>query len=88
MRSDQVAHGFFWLDLDNFQGWRQHKLFGQPVPLLDCPNIEFFSPYIQSETLFVFQFMSTVFCPSAVLHYEKSESVLLTTTSQSLKDCL
>lgn len=87
MRSDQIAQGFSWLNLENLQGWRQHNLFGQLVPMLDCPNVEFFSPYTQSETLLVFQFMSTVFCPPAGHHCEKPESVLLTATSQTLEDC-
>lgn len=42
MRSDQVAQGFFWLNLENLQGWRQHSLFGESVPILDCLHVEFF----------------------------------------------
>lgn len=34
--------GLFLVDLENLQERRQHNLFGQPVAMPDCPNVEFF----------------------------------------------
>lgn len=38
MRSDQVTQGIIQLSLKNLQGQRQHIIFGQPVPVFDCPH--------------------------------------------------
>jgi len=50
MRSAQVARGgFAWSDLENLQGWRLRILFGQPVLLRGCPQLEKKSLYVCSE---------------------------------------
>lgn len=34
--SDQVTHGSAWSSFKNIQGWRLHRLCGQPIHITDC----------------------------------------------------
>lgn len=60
MSSAQDTQGFIHSVLENLQGQRMPNLSGQIVPLLSCPDGEFYFPYSQAEPL-LFQLISMSF---------------------------
>lgn len=75
MRSGQVTRDFIQSNLENLEARKLQNFSGLSVPVLDCPNGENESSYIQSGLL-LFLFMLIASCPVTVHHCGEPDSLL------------
>lgn len=71
--SVKIAQGFIQFSLENFQGWRPNKFFGQHVPLLDCPHGE-------KVWISLLKLILLVSCPPVMHHCQEPSSIFLMTS--------
>ena len=78
---ERIAQDCVQMAFEYLQGWRLHKVCGQPVPLLGHPHSEKVFPHVQEEPP-VFHFVPIASCPVTGHLWKEAGSVFLSPSLQ------